>query len=208
MNEKNGVLPKIKLPVIVEGRYDKAAICSLFSATVIATDGFGIFNSKEKQALIRAVAKDGVILLTDSDGAGRVIRGFLSGIVPKDKIYQLYVPKIEGKERRKTKRSKEGILGVEGVGKEVLLPLLEPFADCDGAPPRAQITSALLYELGLTGGEDSAKRRDAVAVALGLPPGMGAKSFAAAVSIITDPTGLKEAASVNGEDDSCAHDNY
>ena len=184
-------LPKLRLPVIVEGRYDKAAICSMFSATVIATDGFGVFNSKEKQALIRAVCKNGVILLTDSDGAGKVIRGFLSGIIPKDKIYQVYVPAIEGKEKRKTKRSKEGLLGVEGVGADILRPLLEPFCIGESMPVKNEISTAELFALGLTGGDDSASLRDKVCSALGLPGGMGAKAFSAAVALVSDKAGLE-----------------
>lgn len=179
-------LPRLSLPVVVEGRYDKAAVCSMFSATVIATDGFGVFNSKEKQALIRAVCKDGVILLTDSDGAGKVIRGFLSGMIPKDKIYQVYVPAIEGKEKRKTKRSKEGILGVEGVGADILRPLLLPFCAGEELPVKNEISIADLYELGLTGADNSAYLRDIACAALGLPCGMGAKAFLAAVTLVSD----------------------
>ena len=185
-------LPRLSIPVIVEGRYDKAAICSMFSATVIATDGFGVFNSKEKQALIRAVCKNGVILLTDSDGAGKMIRGFLSGIIPKDKIYQVYVPAIEGKEKRKTKRSKEGLLGVEGVGADILRPLLAPFTAGEELPVKNEISTAELYELGLTGGDNSLELRDKVCLKLGLPRGMGAKAFSAAVSLVTDKEGLEK----------------
>ena len=185
-------LPRLSIPVIVEGRYDKAAICSMFSATVIATDGFGVFNSKEKQALIRAVCKNGVILLTDSDGAGKMIRGFLSGIIPKDKIYQVYVPTIEGKEKRKAKRSKEGLLGVEGVGADILRPLLAPFTAGEELPVKNEISTAELFELGLTGGDNSLGLRDKVCLKLGLPRGMGAKAFSAAVSLVTDKEGLKK----------------
>ena len=185
-------LPRLSIPVIVEGRYDKAAICSMFSATVIATDGFGVFNSKEKQALIRAVCKNGVILLTDSDGAGKMIRGFLSGIIPKDKIYQVYVPAIEGKEKRKAKRSKEGLLGVEGVGADILRPLLAPFTEGEELPVKNEISTAELYELGLTGGDNSLELRDKVCLKLGLPRGMGAKAFSAAVSLVTDKEGLEK----------------
>jgi ribonuclease M5 len=185
-------LPKLHLPVIVEGKYDKAAVCSMFSATVIATDGFGVFNSKEKQALIRAVCKNRVILLTDSDGAGKVIRGFLSGIIPKDKIYQVYVPRVEGKEKRKTRRSKEGLLGVEGVGADILRPLLEPFCIGEELPVKNEISTAELFELGLTGKDDSAYLRDKVCLRLGLPTGMGAKAFSAAAALVSDRDKLAE----------------
>lgn len=185
MNEKK---KRITLPVVVEGRYDKSAILSIFDATVIVTDGFGIFNSKEKQALIRKIAgKDGIILLTDSDTGGKQIRAFLSGILPKEKIYQLYIPKIEGKERRKSHASKEGTLGVEGVGREVLETVLEKFLSDDGSVPRrGGITKLDLYRDGFSGGENSAALRDALCAAAGLPAGMSAKAMLEALNILFD----------------------
>ena len=190
-SEKNGTLPHICLPVIVEGRYDKSAILGMFSGTVITTEGFGVFNSKEKQKLIRRLADGGVILLTDSDGGGSQIRKFISGLVPKEKIYQLYIPRIEGKEKRKAHAGKEGVLGVEGVGSDVLRSLLMPF--CKGeAPTRAEINSSLMFELGLTGGADSSALRDRVAKRLDLPPCMGAKPMLAALNLITDAQKLRE----------------
>ncbi len=194
--EKKGaagaMLPRIRLPLVVEGRYDKSAILSMFSGTVITTSGFGIFNSKEKQALIRKTAKDGIIILTDSDAGGKQIRSFLSGILPKDKIYQIYIPKIEGKERRKTHSGKEGILGVEGIGADVLKPLLLPF--CEGAEDamlRPGITKADIYELGLTGADNSSAKRDALCKRLGLPDGMNSKALLEALNILIDLESLK-----------------
>ena len=184
---------KIKEAIVVEGRYDKSAILGMYRATVITTEGFGIFNSKERQALVRRIAKDGVILLTDSDGGGKQIRSFVCGIVPKDKIYQLYIPEIEGKEKRKTKASRAGLLGVEGVGADVLRRLLEPFAK-DGEIRSGDITPTLMYTLGLSGGDGSAARRDALCKELGLPSGMSAKSLLAALNIITDSKSLTELA--------------
>ena len=105
---------RLSLPLIVEGRYDKATLSGFISGTVITTGGFSVFNNKEKQALIRRIAKDGVIVMTDSDGGGRQIRAFLSGIIPKDKIHHLFIPEIEGKESRKARPSRSGKLGVEG----------------------------------------------------------------------------------------------
>ena len=119
---------KISLPIIVEGRYDKATLSGYIDANIITTDGFSVFNNKEKQRLIRRLCQGGVILLTDSDGGGKQIRSFLSGLLPKDKIYHLYIPEIEGKEKRKAQRSAAGLLGVEGMKKDVILKLLEPFA--------------------------------------------------------------------------------
>jgi ribonuclease M5 len=184
-------MPMIKYPIIVEGRYDKSAILGMYRATVITTEGFGIFNSKERQALVRRIAKDGVILLTDSDGGGKQIRSFVCGIVPKDKIYQLYIPEIEGKERRKTKVSRAGLLGVEGIGADVLRKLLDPFT-LEGDVHTGDITPALMYALGLSGGEGSLARRDTVCMHFGLPSGMSAKSLLAALNIITDSESLRE----------------
>ena len=185
MENKAKLLPVLRLPVVVEGRYDKSAILGMYSATVITTDGFGIFNSREKQALIKKVAADGIILLTDSDGGGKQIRSFLSGIIPKDKIYHLYVPMIEGKEKRKTHKSRAGLLGVEGVGAEVLRSVLDPFVT-DGELSRGDITPTDLYALGLSGTDNSAALRDRLCERLGMPTGMSAKALLAALNIVTD----------------------
>ena len=119
---------KVSLPLIVEGRYDKSTLSGFIDGTIITTGGFSIFNDKEKQALLRRIAKGGVIVLTDSDGGGKQIRKFLASILPPDKIHNLFIPKIEGKESRKKKASKSGTLGGEGMEKDVLLRLLTPFA--------------------------------------------------------------------------------
>lgn len=182
-------LPRLSLPVIVEGRYDKSAVLSIFSGTVVTTEGFGIFNSKEKQSLVRKIAKDGIVILTDSDAGGKQIRSFISSLVPKEKIYQLYIPRIEGKERRKAHAGKEGVLGVEGVGAEVLRELLTPFTSGEGVV-RSDITKADMFNLGLTGAENSSALRDSVCRALGLPEGMGAKPLLEALNILTDKEGL------------------
>ena len=182
----------LKLPVIVEGRYDKSAILGIFSGTVITTEGFGVFNSKEKQALIRRISQNGIVILTDSDAGGRQIRSFISSIVPKEKIYQLYIPRISGKERRKVRAGKEGVLGVEGVGGEVLRELLMPFATEEYAKRPSDITTVDLYTLGLSGADGSAELRDTVCERLGLPRGMNAKAFLAAVNIISDKKALSE----------------
>ena len=198
-SENRSALPSIKYPVIVEGRYDKSAILGMYRATVITTDGFGVFNSREKQALIRKIAERGVILLTDSDGGGTQIRSFVSGIVPKEKIYQLYIPKIAGKERRKTKASRSGTLGVEGVGGEVLRKILDPFTT-DAEQSVGGITATDLYLLGLSGGDSSAARRDSLCLRLSLPTGMSAKALLAALNVITDLAGLRCLAEENSGD--------
>ena len=118
---------KISLPIIVEGKYDKNTLSQIFDAHIITLGGFSVFNSKEKQLLIKRLAKDGVILMTDSDGGGKQIRSFLLGILPSDKVKNVYIPKLEGKEKRKDKPSKSGLLGVEGMSRETLERLLLPF---------------------------------------------------------------------------------
>ena len=118
---------KILLPVVVEGKYDKIKLDSIFDATVIVTGGFSVFNNKEKQQLLRRLCGGGVIILTDSDGGGKQIRSFLQGIIPKDKIHNLYITNTPGKERRKAHQSKEGLLGVEGREKDLLIKIFAPF---------------------------------------------------------------------------------
>lgn len=190
---------KIALPVITEGKYDKNTLKQIFDVTVIISDGFGIFNSREKQALIRAVAKDGIIVLTDSDGGGRVIRSFISGILPREKIYHLYIPKIAGKERRKSAPSREGYLGVEGMSRDELVRVFSPFiangedkADY-ASKPREMITKVDFYVDKLTGAENSAARRDALARCFGLPDGMSANALIEALNLISDRDGYRAA---------------
>ena len=181
---------KISLPIIVEGKYDKSTLLSIFDTTVVTLGGFGIFNSKEKQALIKKLAVGGIIVLTDSDGAGKQIRSFLNGIVPKDKIYNLYIPKIEGKERRKSSPSKEGYLGVEGMSREELVRILSPFIlnnRDDGerlAKTRENITKVDFYRDKLTGFDNSSLRRDELAKLFDLPSGMTPNALLDALNII------------------------
>ena len=187
---------KIELPIIVEGKYDKIKIKSVADACVIQTDGFGVFKNSERLALIRQLAKKSkIIVLTDSDGAGKVIRSHITSAIPKDRLIQLYTPQVKGKERRKEAPSAEGFLGVEGTEADTLRRLLEPFAtgvSLDGEE-REEISKADLYELGLTGGQDSAALRDALATSLGLPHGMSPNAFLAALNVIATKDSLREA---------------
>lgn len=192
MKMSQGALPRIRLPIVVEGRYDKSAVLGMFSATVITTEGFGIFNSKEKQALIRKISGGGIIILTDSDAGGKQIRSFISSMVPKEKIYQLYIPRIEGKERRKKQAGKEGVLGVEGVGGDVLRSLLAPFASENDLTRTDELTPTDMFNLGLSGGEGASARRDAVCKSLTLPGGMNAKAFLSAVNIVSNRAEIEE----------------
>ena len=147
---------RVRYPVIVEGRYDKARLCSFLSGDIIQTDGFRLFSDKKKLALIRRLAQaDKVVVLTDSDRAGFRIRGHIAGAVPPEKLIHVYIPRVPGKERRKARPSAEGTLGVEGMDAEVLREALEKAgALADSQPPeRSPITKGDLYALGLSGGE-------------------------------------------------------
>lgn len=120
---------QLRVPVIVEGKYDKIRIVQVVDAPVITTDGFGIFNKAEKAALIRRLGQNGVILLCDSDGGGTIIRSFLKGILPPEKVYNLYIPQVVGKEKRKRRGGKAGFLGVEGIDNTTLASLFARLAD-------------------------------------------------------------------------------
>lgn len=176
---------KIIYPVIVEGKYDKIRLTSIFEAHIVTTDGFGVFNKKEKIALIRALAAESkLIVLTDSDGAGKLIRSHLTGSVPKEKLIQLYIPRVEGKERRKEAPSAEGTLGVEGMSNDVLFGLLLPYTE-EGEPIESNpISKTDLYVDGLTGGENSKEKRDALAASLGLPPNMTPNALLEALKVV------------------------
>lgn len=180
-------LLNIPFPIIVEGKYDKQKILCVCRANVITTDGFGVFRSDEKLCLIRRLAKDTpIIVLTDSDGAGKVIRSHLSSAIPKEKIIQLYIPQIKGKEKRKKTPSAEGTLGVEGMEADLLYDLLLPFEDKDFTARIQEnpLSKVDLYNHGLTGGVDSAKKRDELAARLDLPRGMSANALLAALKIL------------------------
>ena len=177
---------KIDLPVIVEGKYDKIKVSSVIDGEIIVTDGFGVFKSREKLALIKRLSQNGVIILTDSDGAGKLIRSHISGAVPADKIYNLYIPKIKGKEKRKREGSKEGTLGVEGIDAATLREIFEAFLKNHDVAKKSgeKVTKADLFSLGLSGSEGSSVRRDRIAEKLGLPSGLTAPAFVSAVNVI------------------------
>lgn len=179
--------PRIDRPILVEGKYDKITLTSLFDATVLVTGGFSVFNNKEKQALLRRVAGEhGLLVLTDSDGGGKQIRSFLSGILPRERITMLYVPKVEGKERRKRAPSKSGLLGVEGMRPEVLFKIFSPyFTDAEHAPDDGQrITKLDLFRDGLSGSDGSAERRSILARSLSLPDDMSANALLEALNLL------------------------
>lgn len=182
-------MEKIKLnaPVIVEGKYDKITLSSILDADILTLGGFSVFHESERKDLLRRVAeKNGVIVLTDSDGAGKVLRGYLSSILPKEKVTHLYVPRIEGKEKRKKTASKEGTLGVEGMDADLLRNLFLPFAA--DAPEKQKsgepLTKADLFSLGLSGGENAKERRELLAKRCGLPRDMSSNALLAALNLL------------------------
>ncbi|MGI5979462.1 MAG: toprim domain-containing protein [Oscillospiraceae bacterium] len=160
--------------IVVEGKYDKNTLSQLVDATIVETDGFGVFSNDEKLALLRRLADErGLVVLTDSDGAGFVIRNFLKSAIDPSKVKHAYIPDIHGKEKRKARPGREGKLGVEGMRPEVLLEALRRAGvtvsetDAPGEPER--LTKADLYSLGLSGQPDSAARRAALLKKLSLP---------------------------------------
>lgn len=162
----------IKEAVIVEGKYDKIKLSSLIDAVIIETNGFSIFNDREKLALIRKLAdKKGVLIITDSDAAGFKIRHFLGGALPPDKVKHAYIPDILGKEPRKDAPSKEGKLGVEGIPAKIVMKSLENAGVLyeTAEEPKRRITKADLFEDGLSGGEKSSVRRRELLKKLNLP---------------------------------------
>lgn len=176
---------KISLPVIVEGRYDKIKLDSIFDATIIETGGFSVFNNKERQLLIKRLGKDGIIVLTDSDGGGKQIRSFLQGILPKEKIHNLYIPKIQGKERRKDHASKAGFLGVEGIEKGTLLKIFSPFISSENAVKREKmITKVDFFRDKLTGCGNATKNRAVICTLAGLPDDMTPNALLEALNLL------------------------
>lgn len=176
---------KISLPIIVEGKYDKSTISGFLDANIITTGGFSIFNNKEKQALIRRIGQNGIIILTDSDGGGKQIRKFLSGILPSDKIHNLYIPKIEGKESRKRRASKAGTLGVEGMDKDTILRLLTPFVDGQNAVKSGKmITKVDFFTDKLTGCEGASENRAKLCRQCGLPEDMTPNALLEAMNLL------------------------
>lgn len=178
---------KIKLdrPVIVEGKYDKIKLSSVIDSEIIVTDGFGIFNEEEKTKMLRSIAeKRGLIVLTDSDGGGLVIRNYLRSVIPKDKLTHLYIPELPGKEKRKKTPSKEGFLGVEGMEKELLIKLFEPFTVKKRVKSKKQITSVDLFDDGLKGGKGSSEKRKALCREAGLPQNISSSSLLEALNLL------------------------
>ena len=181
---------RVREVIVVEGRYDKNAVRQVVEATVVETRGFGVFNDRERLALLRRLAEErGLILLTDSDGAGFVIRNFLKGAIPRERLKQAYIPDVPGKERRKALPGREGKLGVEGMSPGVLLEALERAGatfegEGEASGPRSPVTKADFYAWGLSGGPESGAKRTALLKALELPERMTANALLEAVNIL------------------------
>ena len=175
---------RIREAVLVEGRYDMARLSSIVDAPIFQTNGFGVFKNKELTSMLRRLAEQrGIIILTDSDSAGFVIRNHISGIIPPNLVKHAYIPPVPGKERRKAVPSKEGLLGVEGMDRETLMESLrragatilaenEQFGIADNDSDEPPLTTWDLYSAGLSGITGSAGRRAALLSSLGFPSAM------------------------------------
>ena len=183
---------KLREVIVVEGRYDRNTLSQVVDALIFETGGFGIFHHPEKLEALRMLAEQrGLIILTDSDGAGFVIRNRLKGLLPQDRIRQAYVPAVEGKEKRKEKPSRQGLLGVEGMRPDVLIEALRRAGatENDNAP---WASSALFFSLGLTGKNGSAQLRKKLAESLDLPADISQTDLKKAVSTLLTETELRE----------------
>ena len=190
---------KINIPILVEGKYDKNTLSQIFDAKIITLGGFSVFNSKEKQTLIRKISENGIIIMTDSDGGGKQIRSFLLGILPPEKVINIHIPKIIGKEKRKSRPSKSGVLGVEGMSREVIERLLSPFVEGGGRDKLSrqnaekEITKMDLYLDGLSGGEGASFRRAALCKIFDFPIDMSAKALLEALNLVVGYDEYKKA---------------
>ena len=179
---------KIKEAIVVEGRYDKNTLSQILDAPILETSGFGIFKDKQQMALLRRIAETrGLIVFTDSDGAGFVIRNHIKSAIPGKYLKHAYIPDIPGKEKRKAAPGKEGKLGVEGMSREIILEALRRAGatiEGDEAPPVRQITKQDLMELGLSGGPDASAKRLALLKKLKLPEHMSPNAMLQALNLL------------------------
>ena len=187
---------KIREAIVVEGRYDKNTLSQIVDAPILETSGFGIMKDKKQLELLRRVAATrGLIVFTDSDGAGFVIRNYLKGAIPASQLKHAYIPDILGKERRKDAPGKEGKLGVEGMRPEVIIDaLLRADATVEGEetiPSCGNITKQDLMELGLSGGKDSSDARKKLLKKLDLPEHMSSNAMLQALNLLMDLDALK-----------------
>ena len=196
---------KIREAIVVEGRYDKNTLRQIVDAPIFQTDGFGIFRDRERMLLLRRAAeKLGLIVFTDSDGAGFVIRNHIKSAIPGKYLKHAYIPDIPGKEKRKSAPGKEGKLGVEGMKSEIILEALRRAGatfDDQEASASGDITKQDMMELGLSGGPDSSKKREKLIKALDLPEHLSANALLQALNMLYSLDELKAAMSALETDD-------
>ena len=192
---------RIREAIVVEGRYDKNTLSQVVDTVILETAGFGVFKNQELVALLRRLAEErGLIVLTDSDGAGFLIRSRLKSALPQDRVKHAYIPDVYGKERRKRAPGKEGKLGVEGMTPAVLVEVLRRagatfLEEGEGdRGPKGGITKADLYALGLSGGPDAARRRQALLKHLKLPEHMSANALLLVLNALYDRESFLEEA--------------
>lgn len=188
---------KIREAIVVEGRYDKNTLSQILDAPILETSGFGIMKDKKQLQLLRKVAKTrGLIVFTDADGAGFVIRNFLKGAIPSQYLKHAYIPDVYGKERRKSAPGKEGKLGVEGMTKDVILEALRKAGATilgeDNTRTCGDITKQDLMALGLSGGQDSSARRKLLQKKLDFPEHMSANALLQALNLLYTRSELEE----------------
>ena len=187
---------KLRQALVVEGKYDKNTLSQIVDAPIFVTNGFGIFKDRDMMALLRTVAKQrGLIVLTDADGAGLVIRNRIKSAIAPQYLLHAYIPDVHGKEKRKAAPGKEGKLGVEGMDPETLLRALRnagaEFLDADADRAQQPITKTDLYELGLSGRPDSRAKQLALKQQLGLPEHLSANALLTALNCICTRQGLE-----------------
>ena len=185
---------KIREAIVVEGRYDKNTLSQLVDAPILETSGFGIFKDKEQMSLLRRVAeRRGLIVFTDSDGAGFVIRNHIKSAIPGKYLKHAYIPDVYGKEKRKTAPGKEGKLGVEGLPPEILIDSLRRAGatiEGEDSPGNKGITKQNLMALGLSGGANAGAKRQKLLKRLGLPERMSANAMLQALNLLCSPEEL------------------
>ena len=184
----------IKQAIVTEGKFDKVKLSSLFDAVIIETGGFGVFTNEETRGLIKRFARTtGIVILTDSDPAGRKIRSYINSFVKEGTVLNAFIPAVEGKERRKSKPGAAGILGVEGIDDETLISAVLSVTEVSGKDESAEpVTAAELYEAGLVGRPGSSMLRERFLAGLGLPPGLSRKQMLSYLNTVPGPEKLRE----------------
>lgn len=179
---------KLSQAIIVEGKYDKIKLDQIFDAVIVTTNGFGIFNDKEKLEYIRRLARErGVIIFTDPDGSGLVIRNHLKSVLPPECVYHAYIPDIKGKEKRKAMPGKAGLLGVEGVDDQLIIDAVMASGverQLEGDGVKEKITKTDMFELGLSGGKGSHEKRRLLAQKLRLPSNISSNGLLDAINAL------------------------